>query len=220
MSIEAGFQQKNFQPHKERIPVCPSYRIIEICVLLAGASPEQLADAPDFCGEWVEHYDNTRLLSGSEGYRHDARAACRATLVLLKHMIGSVGDKIDLQSVGQVDFAIRKAKSIREKKAIIDAAVDAQNKHKRRKEILERWRQVIYDTCIVPKNPGVAPKHFRQIASPGDLSEGEILSKVIQFMKVLDNIVGDTPSSYAVEWKAAENCPQSPVSRDVVLGRS
>lgn len=188
----------NYPEGYEKKPWCPHTELVQTCASLTGVE----LTPNTFCTEELE---NARYSDGTPNYLvsgdfHPKASCARINLELCKQLKLAV-QEVQLTPDNIVVEEFSEAETIDAKEAVSDKYFSERERYFKRQEIIDRWRGIIYE-----KDP-----HFRQLKSPDDLSEEEIINKVGQLEEDLQKIV-------CYHNNEAENCPQSPHFRHYVAG--
>lgn len=165
--------------YPDKKPLCPSLGIIDVCAKLIDFD---WSKNDKFCG--VNKLWGKRL----GGERSTVTSCCKDTwaALYLSHFVITGKTELDIMGSEAISILGKDRATIYVKKG-----------EKEGVQILENWRQVIWETCCVPE--GENP-HFRTIKSPSELSDEEVLSRVKDFAVALSNV--------------SKNCPQKPLITD------
>ncbi len=190
--IEGYVIPENYPGGYKEKPWCPHTKLIEICTDLAGyeTNPEK------YCGESVFGFPVT---------------SCIEVNKILKLQLNRVNEKDDTKQPDEeaiTKYLSGKA-SLEEKSQTLEKYKEQLEKYNSRKNILRRWRQVVFDTCCATTSDE-KNAHFRQMQKPEDLKEEEVVLKVKQFISSLEAVTGGYEEGVIRGDGGADNCNQSP----------
>jgi len=193
-----GFQEK---------PWCPNTELVQICASLAGIE----LTSEKFCTETIE---NARSSEGIAHWLESAdfypAASCVDVNRRLVRQLEVVNEKADAPSNEDTLQKIDGTKDLSVKLEAFEAYKKAQEKYEKRQTIVDRWRRVIFETSV-STTEDKENKHFRRFESESQLSETEVVDKVIQFLSALNKITGVEPHTIDLSCGKAKNCPQTPI---------
>jgi len=200
---------QNYPEGYDKKPWCPYSKLVQISALLTGVE----LDPETFCYEEVEIPElSFGVLHLLRGARSTPKASCSILNKELAEQLKLVAEDVPPVDEDKINKEIDAATSYKAKKAVIAKHDPEREKYLKKQEILGRWRNVIFETCVSTPE-GETNVHFRQIKSSEDLAEEEILSKVKDFKKALGKIVGFPECSLEYMVGKVENCPQAPKHR-------
>jgi hypothetical protein len=196
------------QGYKEG-PHCPNSTLVEICNSLAGNDR-----TPDnFCTETMENPVFSRgiisLLKSADFY---PVASCAISNKMLDRQLEFVKHDFILPTEEEIIAKSNGAKTVDEKAKVFKTFDIAKENFNSKKTIIERWRNVIFNTCCATTTDEENP-HFRRFDSVSELTEDEIIDRVKSFADALQKIIGYKKESLGWWGNEADNCPRSPSGR-------
>lgn len=191
--------------YKEK-PWCPNTQIILICASLANLP----TDPETFCYEQI---GNARYSRGQIPWLKSAdyypAASCAKIKRKLFEQLALAKVNLALTPTNAIEQEFEKAQTPEAKNKVLNKYGLEKELYFKKQETIERWRGVIFETCCSTPDDE-KNVHFRQIKSPDELSESEIVDKVKQFTESLSKIIGYKEGTVGWYSNGAQNCPQAP----------
>jgi len=209
---DLDWEDKNVQPSraKEGKPLCPNYGLIGLCAELTGIEPEKFDKQKQFCG-----LRKNLTLGKQTGWPKVACWEIQKDLSMKLAIAQKPADKIEPES--SIRRELNSNKSLAEISKSLEKYNQEKSKVEERENILNRFREVIFNNCYVhtgddaERNP-----HIKTVSKADDLSTYKVLGQVQTFVSALSEITGrvydPNPKEIFLNEVAqpAHNCKQCP----------
>jgi len=217
LETDRRFVQRNVQPEsKTKLPLCPNYKLIEICAMLAGIEPETLVVEELFCGHQVEYEDNMGFLSGHRGNNYKPKTKCTEIRDCLLKMLHQAQEEVSLPG-GEMTRIIESNSDLLKKEESLRQALEQTSRYNEKQRILGLWKKAVYEiTCVPPDPSQESDPHFRR-RTIEELTDEEVLETVQKLLHALeDQVTGEGSNWYegpfVLDSSRARHCPQTPHS--------
>lgn len=163
---------------------CPHFDLVQTCNRLAGRN----TPPDEFCYEKSNISIDNNFGQPLETEDFVSKASCAISNRILTFELEFVKRRIDPLNENEYLRKMDRALSIEEKGLIWGEIENNRKSVSRRTEIIQRWREIIFNTYCSAVNDE-ENQHFRKLSSSKELTEEEIIDIVSKFRDAIQKIV-------------------------------